>query len=1090
MKKLIFLFLLLFTSLSIAEVVKVGSGSYTTKPPQFINGDAGGRPTNVYGPCFSTAVDDLKWQPIYPAVTEKFRQSGKRITTNQFWSSIIFKFNGGTFSNTMHPMPLVVKCAEDGIRLNNQRTIFVDNNVPSGIYTTASIKVDVSPVTTMKIGIDGVTADSTLVDDYSDWFVRAAWKKDSVIMKATFGRGSPFVYFDGINQKVRLSNNDINTRFSTWYHKESDNCYLGIKNESTKEYWLLCLPEGSSVTFFDQQPSAADTIFFKSILIDLKGKEFFSIATVFDYDVSEETVQLLKKYAFSFISDTKVDWNYDETTGYLTTNFNFTTEAKQGTETNTIIGLFPHQYNNLNQEYTFSNLKYPVIRGWLKTIEGKSFSTKLKFSGILQSFPNVFPEEKKDTLEQFLKELDKLLLIQLVPDYNTSYGHGKSTFRILSAAKAANCIEDSAITAIAKKWRDRVKLIIENWLSTSDFEVDSAKASGLHWVVIDGDSTLVPDSTSIGNYLLFFYNQAWNSIYGLPAGFNTETEFNDHHFTWGYFIRALVELMETEGKSYGKDDKWGGMIKMLIRDIIGDYRKVSDGGISDNGDPMFPRFRNWDPYIGYGLASGHSSFNDGNNQESSSEAMNFISSVALFGGMNEDTYYRDLGIYLYSTQLSTIENYWFDVNKKNFWREPREWNKVLGNYVRAMDSAAYAYPFITIAWDSKSEMTSFFSPSFESVLGIELLPYSPSSVYLGRYPEWGKDVYNALQVMKIDNPKSKWQNIIWQLISLYHSDEAIDEFDSFRDFTKDSEINQEIDNNYGENGTTRSYTYYWLHTVDSLGRLDTTIHTLSTPYYAVFINQHNHKYTYIAFNPKDVPLNVTFSDGESFQVPAFSTGTSNKPAKLAMESFVPNLKSYESVVDFDTVKIGEVKKRMFSYYNNSDTTQVIDDVEIIDTTAKGFYLKHLDEEKRVISGHTYNGIIGFKPKEEGLTLDTLIIDIDAGTATPEQHYIHLIGFVLGNSSVNEKEYSSKILTITTAPNPASDFIEIYFNDGIINSGTQIHLIDMNGNQIINEITKAEMNKYQIPLNNFASGTYILNIISNGASYNSKIIIVK
>ncbi len=1097
MKNLILSLLVILYSVSSAEVIKVGSGSYTTKTPKFINGTRDlenpkmNRPMNVDGPCFSNNVPENAWKPIYPAVTERFRASGKRVTTNQFWSSIIFKFNGGSHSNRMYPGPLSVNCNRDGIYLNNQRTIFVNNRIPSGDYTTANMKVDISPVTPLKIGILSVDADSTLVDDYGDWHVKAAWKKDSIIMSATFGRGSPFVYFEDIKQKIKISSNDPNTRLSSWYKKENDKLTLGIKNESTKEYWLLFLPADATYVLNNMQPGPEDTVFFKEIIVDLKSKDYFSIASVFNYDVSESTVQLMKKYAFSFIKDTKVSWNFDEKTGLVTSKFDFITLPKQGTENNTIVCLFPHQYNNIDGQVTFSDLKYPVIKGWMKSIEAKSFTTKLKPGGILYHFPKLINKTRGDTLKQFLDDLNKVKFIELIPDYNTSYGHGKSTLRVLSAIQAARAVGD---TTKAKVWKDRVKMIFENWMSTSATEVDDAKPSGLISVQKrGGGDTLVPDTTSIGNYLLFYYNKTWNSIYGLPAGFNTDNEFNDHHFTWGYFIRALIEIMESEGKDYGSDDKWGGMIKMLIRDIAGDYRKVSDGGLSDTGDPLFPRFRNWDPYMGYGLASGHASFDDGNNQESTSEAMNFITSLALFGAMNGDKYYRDLGLYMYATQLSSIENYWFDVHKKNFWREPREWNKVDGKYVKELDSASYIWPFISIAWDSKSEMTNFFRPSIESLLGIQLLPYTPSSLYLARYSEWYADVYNnayqKLVKFKDKKPVDHWQNIIWQFISLYHSQEAIDEFNNFRNFTRDDIIEQEnvASGNYGENGTTRSYTYYWLHTLDSLGRLDTAITTVSTPFYSIFINQKLHKRTYIAFNPDTSSLNVTFSDGEKLDVPPFSTAYLNKAAKISLENFKPVLKSSSTEIDFDTLDVGDSRKRMYVYTNTTDTLQVIDDIEIADQNDKEFYLSYLDDERFILPGHNYVGMVGFKPKKPGLATETLVLLIDSAAGTTPPFSIILKGFARGSVDVEDE---TQLLNITAAPNPASDRIELFFNHGSIAEGSEVSISDMNGNIILKEILKIGTEKYILPLNNFSSGTYILSLVTNVKIYHAKIIVVK
>ena len=40
-------------------------------------------------------------------------------------------------------------------------------------------------------------------------------------------------------------------------------------------------------------------------------------------------------------------WNYDESTSVMRTDFIVETEVKEGTETNMLLGLLPHQWANL-----------------------------------------------------------------------------------------------------------------------------------------------------------------------------------------------------------------------------------------------------------------------------------------------------------------------------------------------------------------------------------------------------------------------------------------------------------------------------------------------------------------------------------------------------------------------------------------------------------------------------------------------------------------------------------------------------------------------------------------------------------------------
>ena len=108
---------------------------------------------------------------------------------------------------------------------------------------------------------------------------------------------------------------------------------------------------------------------------------------------------------------------------------------------------------------------------------------------------------------------------------------------------------------------------------------------------------------------------------GYPASYGSDGELNDHHFHYGYFIRAAAEIAAARSGLGRGRAAWGGMVQLLIRDIAS----------PDRADPWFPFLRCFDPYAGHSWASGHAKFGDGNNQESSSEAMNAWAGIILWG---------------------------------------------------------------------------------------------------------------------------------------------------------------------------------------------------------------------------------------------------------------------------------------------------------------------------------------------------------------------------------------------------------------------------------------------------------------------------
>ena len=87
------------------------------------------------------------------------------------------------------------------------------------------------------------------------------------------------------------------------------------------------------------------------------------------------------------------------------------------------------------------------------------------------------------------------------------------------------------------------------------------------------------------------------------------------------------------------------MVDLLIRDA-NNY---------DRADTRFPYLRDFDIYAGHDWASGHGAFGAGNNQESSSEGMNFANALIQWGQATGNTAVRDAGIFIYTTQAAAIQ---------------------------------------------------------------------------------------------------------------------------------------------------------------------------------------------------------------------------------------------------------------------------------------------------------------------------------------------------------------------------------------------------------------------------------------------------
>ena len=129
-----------------------------------------------------------------------------------------------------------------------------------------------------------------------------------------------------------------------------------------------------------------------------------------------------------------------------------------------------------------------------------------------------------------------------------------------------------------------------------------------------------------------------------PEEYFSIEQMNDHHFHYGYWIRAMAEIALRD-PAWAAKERWGGMVDLLVADIATPQRGRKD----------FPFLRNFDVYEGHSWASGNGMNPWGNNQESSSEAVNAWAGLILWGEVTGNARLRDLGVFLYAMEARSTE---------------------------------------------------------------------------------------------------------------------------------------------------------------------------------------------------------------------------------------------------------------------------------------------------------------------------------------------------------------------------------------------------------------------------------------------------
>lgn len=681
----------------------------------------------------------------------------KPMNTNDWWSSLAWD----TYSEAQYPHPLAVKNEPKGFRIYNPGPrIYADSSAivgtmnQSGDFTVGHSETDLFP-------------DAT-VDHYNDWFVSAKYESRSNAMHVTYGHGSPFVFFTYNNGLPILS---FESAPKVWSGGASSSV-LGISIDGA--HYGLYGPAGSSWRGVGS----------RTLTNSLNGKDYFSIAAL--PDNKPETLEKFKQYAYSHITDTKIAWSYDAATSELTTTYTYATDSKEGSRTGTIFAMYPHQWKHSSSP----NLSYiyPSVRGTMKTGEGSSFETKMKFTGVLPALPDQGTYDRA-TLAQYIDEAKN-------EDYNgppDSYSIGKRLGKLATLVPIAEQIGDPAA---AEQFRSEMKSRLESWFSASD-EFGNLKSSEL-----------------------FYYNQQWGSLIGYPASYGTDMELNDHHAHYGYFLKAAAELARTD-KDWAKNSQYGAMVDLLIRDIASD----------DRDDPMFPFLRQFDPYAGHSWSSGHGRFADGNNNNSSSESMNAWAALILWGEATGDSETRDLGIYLYTTEMNAINEYWFDIAGTNY---PQEFTR----------SSA------SIIWGGKTTGDStMWTANPAEVHGMNWLPITASSLYLTQSTAYASGNYQTLVRENNGTDFNTWKDLMYMYLAISDPTEAMKFFDS-----KATSL-------IPEQGNSKANAYHWIHNLNALGTQDPGI-TADYPVYAVF--NKNRQKTYVVYNMSTSIKKIRFSDGTEF----------------------------------------------------------------------------------------------------------------------------------------------------------------------------------------------------------------------------------
>ncbi len=633
---------------------------------------------------------------------------------------------------------------------------------------------------------------------WTDWTVAfRSFESDTRFMDVTLGEGMPAVWceFTGVKPLLALGGTQgkgtrgkNKAKFFDLAGKAAalpvTSDVLGLTYEG-RAYGVFA-PDG---TKFEQTAAG--------IAVTFAGKAAFLVVSPLP---SEKDIAAFHQHAFAVPRDTQLSWNYNRDAGTITTTWKVIAEPlKPGASTQIIQGFLPHHWRENTAKLDLGGPGYTTIRGPMKCGVGDTFTIAYPFNGILPSLP-------APTAKSFDGARVKELLAKHYTDPKKNLGGdtywgGKEVGRYAQAAFIAAQTKDPSLELILGKLRSGM----ENWLTYTPGEA--------------------------GQFFAFYPRH--KGLVGFPAAYGSE-HFTDTHFHQGYFVYAaglLSQLQPDFAAHYGE----------MARLVAKNYANY------DRTDARFPRFRTFDLWRGHSFADGKG-FPDGNNQESTGEAVNSWAGMILLGEALGDAELTAAGVMGYSFETRANVEYWFDPHDDVF---PKN----------------YPHHGCGLIWCGSIVWGTWFSASPAWIYGIQWLPSAPHMAFYDRdrtfIAKTYADVQRELKTFEEKEaakkpgttPKPADIKTLGGELGSYHL--------GFLMHADAARAVAELDKLWAEPGDKVAHhewmmaTYYQASVLKELGRVDWTAHG-NSPTSMVYVNDAKKTRTLVAWNPGAKPQTVQF----------------------------------------------------------------------------------------------------------------------------------------------------------------------------------------------------------------------------------------
>ena len=711
--------------------------------------------------------------------------------THKWWGSVPFlgEMTIGDPNDAAYitPDPMTARVTDRGFRVMG---------IPSGLASTGdgflySIPDPFSEVFDgVAIGNSNFSSMEAYLKDSSDGSVTVEWQSGGqAVMEATFVHGSPYVYIKAYQGELVVRTLRTDGAEKGTFYSQGNSLGIWTRVAGNHNNFLVT---GEGATTFGNAAGNEITV----------SNAANALTLTYLPQTSGTPTDVLSGFfearARNVVAAVQVDYAVDRSNNNVTVSHEY--RDSQGTPVETIVGMHPLHWKNSTQPT--SGYQVRSARGTIKFSQTNSFDYELPSVGVLPTLPSINGTFDQATLENLVSEF--------VAQGSAAWNDRTDTYW---AAK--NYGKVAELIAIADSiGMDAEATQLLDWLKTELADWFTAETNG-----------------NLDVFKYFVYDDEWNTLLGLQEAFASHQNLNDHHFHYGYFVRAAAEICRMDIAWCGTD-QYGPMIELLIRDYAGDA-----------DDPMFPYLRNFDPANGFSWASGSVNFVRGNNNESTSEAANAYGAIVLYGLITGRDDLVDKGMYLHASTAAAYWQYWNNIDGYN-------------NRGTEEDNFPVGYNRITtsIIWGDGAVFATWFSGAFAHILGIQGLPSNSLILHVGQYADYMVD-YVTLGLSESSNikpsglPDDQWRDLWWNLWAMTDADASIADYDTVADYVPEA-------------GETKAHTYHWIHTFRNLGHMITGTGALTADYPAALAFDNSGATSYVVYNFSGQMLVVTFSDGQ------------------------------------------------------------------------------------------------------------------------------------------------------------------------------------------------------------------------------------